>query len=156
MLMLTRRAAALLLVGFQPATAFVPHPSSQRSLISTTPSSTFLAAAPGVVTASKADILAALDNPKTVVVDARGVDEIKENGLFQPSKARWVHAQCTLEECPLLSTASEALIPDKSAPVLVYCASGKRATKAKEVLDALGYVNVLNGGSLDDLTFAKN
>lgn len=40
---------------------------------------------------------------------------------------------------------------DKSKPVVVYCASGKRSAKAKAALDAAGYTNVVNGGGYDDL-----
>jgi phage shock protein E len=40
---------------------------------------------------------------------------------------------------------------DKSRPIVVYCASGGRAGKAKAMLDAAGYKNVTNGGGLDDL-----
>jgi rhodanese-related sulfurtransferase len=40
---------------------------------------------------------------------------------------------------------------DKSKPVVVYCAAGKRAAKAKASLEAAGYTNVVNGGGYDDL-----
>jgi phage shock protein E len=40
---------------------------------------------------------------------------------------------------------------DKSRPVVVYCAAGSRARKAKQQLDATGYSHVVNGGGLDDL-----
>jgi phage shock protein E len=40
---------------------------------------------------------------------------------------------------------------DKSKPLVVYCASGQRAGKAKQTLDGDGYSNVVNGGGLDDL-----
>jgi rhodanese-related sulfurtransferase len=40
---------------------------------------------------------------------------------------------------------------NKSARLVVYCASGQRAGKAKQQLDAAGYKNVVNGGGLDDL-----
>jgi phage shock protein E len=35
--------------------------------------------------------------------------------------------------------------------VVVYCAAGRRAAKAKQQLDAAGYTNVVNGGGFDDL-----
>ena len=91
----------------------------------------------------------------TYLVDARSLDEIKTNGYWKPQKTeanvQWIHAQCTLEAnlesaCPLLAVASDSLIPDKSAPVIVYCASGKRSTLAKELLESKGYTNVLNAG----------
>jgi phage shock protein E len=40
---------------------------------------------------------------------------------------------------------------DKGKPVVVYCAAGRRAAKAKRALEAAGYTNVINGGGLDDL-----
>ena len=40
---------------------------------------------------------------------------------------------------------------DKTARLVVYCASGQRAGKAKQQLDAAGYTHVVNGGGLDDL-----
>ena len=38
-----------------------------------------------------------------------------------------------------------------AAPVIVFCMSGRRAGKAKETLEALGYTKVLNAGGLNDL-----
>ena len=40
---------------------------------------------------------------------------------------------------------------DRSRPVVVYCASGGRAAKAKAQLEAAGYTHVVNGGGYDDL-----
>lgn len=40
---------------------------------------------------------------------------------------------------------------DKARPIVVYCAAGARAAKAKAQLDAAGYTNVVNGGGYDDL-----
>ena len=40
---------------------------------------------------------------------------------------------------------------DKTKPVVVYCAAGGRAAKAKQQLEAAGYTQVVNGGGLDDL-----
>lgn len=40
---------------------------------------------------------------------------------------------------------------DKAKPVVVYCGSGGRASKAKAQLEAAGYTNVVNGGGYDDL-----
>jgi phage shock protein E len=97
----------------------------------------------------------ALANPKTTVLDVRRLDEILESGFLKTEDRQWVHAPCTLTECPLLDVAAESLIPDKHAPVVVYCASGKRAAKAKEVLESKGYVNVLNAGTFGGLGYLK-
>lgn len=40
---------------------------------------------------------------------------------------------------------------DKTKPIVVYCAAGRRAAKAKETLAAAGYSQVVNGGGYDDL-----
>lgn len=40
---------------------------------------------------------------------------------------------------------------DKTKPVVVYCASGGRAQKAKETLEAAGYTHVVNGGGYSAL-----
>jgi len=119
--------------------------ASRRAFVA----ATVLSAAPGVELSPSDDIKRAIDNSKgrTTVLDVRGVDEIVANGYFQPPKGvRWIHAQCTLEGCPLLEVAAEALIPDKEAPVVVNCASGKRSTVAKQVLESKGYKCVLNAG----------
>ena len=39
------------------------------------------------------------------------------------------------------------------APVIVFCRSGRRAAKAKEVLEQKGYKKVLNAGGLKDLSY---
>lgn len=105
----------------------------------------------GVELDAPATIQQALNNPTTTLVDVRKLDEIQATGLFNPASAaknklHWISAPCTLDSCPLLELCSEALIRDKEAPVVVYCASGKRANKAKEVLKSKGYQQVLNAG----------
>ena len=120
-----------------------------RSIVSST--TPLRMAAPGVEMASKDDILGALGNPATTVVDARSVGELDESGYYVPPTARWVHAEATKHEAPLLEVAAEALLPDKDAPVVIYCGSGLRATTCKRELEKQGYTNVLNAGGLSDL-----
>jgi phage shock protein E len=40
---------------------------------------------------------------------------------------------------------------DKAKPIVVYCAKGGRAARAKQMLEGAGYTNVVNGGGYDDL-----
>lgn len=110
--------------------------------------------------ASKDTIRQALTNPETVVVDVRTVDELTSIGFWNvttttvgaAAAAKWVHAPGTLQDNPLLKVAAHGLIPNKDAPVIVYCAKGLRAAKSKEILEAQGYTNVLNvGGYPDDM-----
>jgi phage shock protein E len=147
-------AISTVLLSSNRADAFAPAPinfvSTRRPFVIAL---TTVMAAPGVVVAPPDEIREALANPNTIVLDVRGVDEIKKDGLFKTSNhQQWIHAQCTLDECPLLSVAADSLMRDKSATILVYCASGKRAVKAKQVLESLGYTHVLNGGSLADMS----
>ena len=125
--------------------AFVPS-SLQRAARFTTRTLPLAMAAPGVVLSPTDEIQKALQNPATVVVDARRVDEIEANGYWE-SDRQWVHAPCTPDgACPLLSVAADALLRDKEAPVIVYCASGKRASVAQAFLQDRGYSTVLNAG----------
>ena len=43
-----------------------------------------------------------------------------------------------------------AVVPDKSAQIILYCRSGRRAKTALETLRAMGYTNVSNYGGLED------
>lgn len=45
------------------------------------------------------------------------------------------------------------VVTNQTAPVIVFCRSGRRAGKAKEVLEQMGYTNVLNAGGLNDLRY---
>ncbi len=40
---------------------------------------------------------------------------------------------------------------DRARPIVVYCASGGRAAKAKRALEEAGFTHVINGGGLRDL-----
>jgi len=40
--------------------------------------------------------------------------------------------------------------PDKAAPVVVYCRSGRRSAIAKATLESLGYTNVSDFGGIDN------
>ena len=112
-------------------------------------------AAPGVDVAPADAIRRALADPSTTLVDARSVGEIEQHGYYSNNNNnahhRWVHAEATPQNAPLLQVAAAALLPDKEAPVVIYCASGIRATTCKNVLEQQGYTNVLNAGGLADL-----
>ncbi|MBC3878902.1 MULTISPECIES: rhodanese-like domain-containing protein [unclassified Undibacterium] len=44
-----------------------------------------------------------------------------------------------------------SVVPDKDAPVIVYCQSGARSASAKNILSNIGYTNVANGGGVGSL-----
>ena len=74
-------------------------------------------------------------------------DEIEAVGYWHVADRQWIHAPCQPNgACPLLAVAAEALLPDPTAPVICYCASGKRASVAQAFLQERGYTHVLNAG----------
>lgn len=137
--------------------------------------------APSLQVASQDQVEKALQNPKAVLLDARTDDEIIQGGFISVKGHRWVHASCTIDDCPLLIKTAESQLPDKNgkfqmlpckkiffyfdlidpfslplAPVIVYCGTGKRAAQAQKTLETKGYSNVLNAGAYPNLGYLKN
>jgi phage shock protein E len=101
-------------------------------------------------------VKAALQDDRTTILDVRTQEEILETGYLKSTCSNgslhaWVHVSCTPTECPLLEMTAYSLIRDKTAPVVIHCRSGRRAEKAKEVLESLGYKNILNAGGWPDV-----
>lgn len=65
--------------------------------------------------ASQAQVKQALQNPKTVLLDARTDEEIIQQGFLSVKGHRWVHASCTKDDCPLLLKTAESQLPDKDS-----------------------------------------
>jgi rhodanese-related sulfurtransferase len=80
-----------------------------------------------------------------VVLDVRTADEYADGHV--PSATN-VPVQ---EVTPRLSEIEKLVGGDKTKPVVVYCAAGTRAAKAKKELEAAGYTHVVNGGGFDDV-----
>ena len=80
-----------------------------------------------------------------VVLDVRTADEYAEAHLPQAIN---VPVQ---ELTNRIGEVDKLVGSDKARPVVVYCAAGGRAAKAKAQLEAAGFSNVVNGGGLDDL-----
>ena len=80
-----------------------------------------------------------------VVLDVRTPDEFA--GGHVPSATNIPVDQVTQR----LAEVDKLVGADKTKPVVVYCAAGSRAAKAKVQLEAAGYTQVVNGGGLDDL-----
>ena len=76
-----------------------------------------------------------------LVLDVRTLEEY-EDGALAGAK------HISVDE---LGARMAELGADKSKPIVVYCATGNRAGKAKQQLEAAGYTQVVNGGGLDDL-----
>eukprot|EP01082_Thalassiosira_pseudonana_P003514 g3036.t1 g3036 contig12:1298795-1299225(+) len=100
--------------------------------------------------ASPEEVKAAAEDPGAIILDVRTKEEVAEASLTsRPFK----HCSCTLEDCSELMSKAEEYMPDKNAPVIVFCRSGRRAGKAKEMLEAKGYTKVLNAGGLTGLDY---
>jgi len=79
------------------------------------------------------------------VLDVRTSDEFASGHL---DKA----VNLPVGELPAKITEVATLVGgDRSRPIVVYCAAGSRAAKAKAALEAEGFTQVVNGGGYDDL-----
>ena len=45
--------------------------------------------------------------------------------------------------------------PDKDRPIVVYCKSGSRSSRAEGILKAAGYTNIIDGGGYSSLMSVK-
>jgi phage shock protein E len=80
-----------------------------------------------------------------VIVDVRTAEEFSDGHL--PNAVN-----VPVQELPNRLAEVEKLVGgDRDKPIVVYCAAGGRAAKAKAQLDAAGYTRVINGGGYDDL-----
>ena len=80
-----------------------------------------------------------------VVLDVRTADEYGGGHLAGA-------VNLPVQELPARIAEVDTLVAgDRGRPVVVYCAAGGRAAKAKAALEAAGYTHVVNGGSLADL-----
>lgn len=105
------------------------------------------AATGGAATTSSRDPAAAkkLIGEGAVVFDVRSPDEFGAGHL--PTATNLPIDQFASR----LAEVEQAVGADKSKPIVVYCGTGARASKAKQTLTEAGYTNVVNGGGLDDL-----
>jgi phage shock protein E len=104
-----------------------------------------LGACAGTATAKDPAAARTLIADGAVVLDVRSPDEYADGHL---SKATNIPVQ---ELGGRLAEVDKLVGGDRSRAVVVYCAAGKRAAKAKTQLEAAGYTTVVNGGGFDDL-----
>lgn len=82
--------------------------------------------------------------PDTVLIDVRSAEEFADGSL--PGALLIPHEQ--------IGARIAAVVPDKNTPVVLYCRSGRRSSSAQDELRALGYTQVVNAGSYEQLKLA--
>jgi len=97
---------------------------------------------------TKQEIKEIAKDPKAIFLDVRSPSELEAKTM---SIYPYVHAQCTMDDTSKLTETASKILPDKDAPIIVFCGIGGRAMGAKGALENLGYTNVYNGGGLKDL-----
>ena len=80
------------------------------------------------------------DSNSVILVDVRSPEEYA-SGYLQGAR-NIPHDQ--------IGEEIAAIVPDRSAQVILYCRSGRRANTALETMRAMGYTNVSNYGGLED------
>jgi rhodanese-related sulfurtransferase len=80
-----------------------------------------------------------------VVLDVRTPEEFADGHL--PNATNLPHHRVAAS----IADVDKLVAGDKTKPIVVYCASGGRASQARQALQAAGYSNVVNGGGYDDL-----
>ena len=85
--------------------------------------------------------LEALQKTDSILIDVRTQQEFADGAL--PGATRI--------ETEDLAERIAAVAPDKNAPVVLYCRSGRRASAAQDLLQELGYSQVINAGGYQEL-----
>jgi phage shock protein E len=139
-MIIMRFALALLLV------AACSKSEPAKSAESNSPAKTAPDPAPGSARASKDPAKAKeMIANGAVVIDVRTTEEYAGDHLAQATNIPLDQLGSRLGDVEKLTAG------DKSKPVVLHCAAGGRAGKAKKQLEEQGYTNVVNGGGLDDL-----
>ena len=75
-----------------------------------------------------------------LVIDVRSLEEVK-TGVIQDA----IHIEWTKIEVEITN-----LDISKDQPIYLYCRSGNRSGKATEILEKIGYTNVVNAGGIKE------
>ncbi|CAJ1947353.1 unnamed protein product [Cylindrotheca closterium] len=94
------------------------------------------------------DIKKSLANKSTILLDVRTMDEIEASGKIEVEGNQWLQTVCTPSSTDMDLNTDDI---DKETDIIIYCRSGRRASRAKEILEGRGFKNVLNGGGYDDM-----
>lgn len=103
-----------------------------------------LSAAVGAAEVDQSAALDALQNGDALLIDVRTDEEVAAGAL--PDAEHVEYQQ--------LGAKISALQPDKNAPIVLYCKTGRRSGIAQDALIKLGYRNVINAGGFEQLKSA--
>lgn len=88
--------------------------------------------------------LEALERDDSVLIDVRTEQEYAEGALKGAARI----------ETQNLGERIGSVAPDKNTPIVLYCRSGTRSAAAQNLLQGMGYSQVINAGGYQDLKAA--
>jgi rhodanese-related sulfurtransferase len=103
----------------------------------------------------------ALQKSGTIILDVRTQEEISRVGriidseAFPSERLSYLQSDCTVDDCMTLRLSPEDIIPNlttNTSTIILHCASGRRAVRAKDILIQHGYLGtILNAGGYNDI-----
>ena len=100
--------------------------------------------------ATNEEIAAAVQAKGLIWLDVRTADEVAARSL--PASLKVKHCNVTMFSAKELEAAAPTLLPNRSAPIMLFCAGGGRAQVAVKALQSNGYTGTLtNAGMIEDL-----
>ena len=81
-----------------------------------------------------------LSSNEIIVIDVRSFEEVKTGIIQDAIHIEWTQIDKEITKIDLT----------KDQPIYLYCRSGNRSGKAEEVLEKIGYTNVINAGGINE------
>ena len=81
-----------------------------------------------------------LSSNESIVIDVRSFEEVKTGIIQDAIHIEWTQIDKEITKIDLT----------KDQPIYLYCRSGNRSGKAEEVLEKIGYTNVINAGGINE------
>ena len=81
-----------------------------------------------------------LSSNEVIVIDVRSFEEVKTGIIQDAIHIEWTKIDKEITKIDIT----------KDQPIYLYCRSGNRSGKAEEVLEKIGYTNVINAGGINE------
>ena len=75
-----------------------------------------------------------------LVIDVRSIEEVKAGIIEEAIHIEWTKIETEVSNLDI----------SKDQPIYLYCRSGNRSGKAKEILEKIGYTNAINAGGITE------